>query len=189
MFKKIYLQNLNFLLAFCFFFLLLIFSGCVAQEIKECQKYSGMQKMDCIRHYAILAQDPEKCYQIKDMSLREECFLKSTNPKEAEKLKNQIELTNRLQEEEKKKDEQQKEILKTLEFQIKKCMQETLKSSESCLLEIARANEDITICDEINSEEYRRQCITNIAIKKKSVSECQKLKLEVDKQLCLFYSS
>ncbi|MFN3909860.1 MAG: hypothetical protein ACK4J0_01335 [Candidatus Anstonellaceae archaeon] len=172
-----------------FFLLIFLFLvGCFQQEIKECERYNGTEKMECIRHYAIISQNPERCYQIKDMSLRSDCLLKSTDQKEAEKLKAQIEFSKRIEEEEKIKRQEEREALTLIETQIKRCMDETLKSRDACLLDIARAGDEIAICDEIVGEEYRRQCITNIAIKKKSLSECKKLKQEADKQLCLFYA-
>ncbi|MEM3362358.1 MAG: hypothetical protein QXV83_00635 [Candidatus Anstonellaceae archaeon] len=168
-------------------FLIFIFEGCTTQVEQECKKYSGMIKTDCIRYYAIVKQSPELCYQIPDLEIRKDCMQKSTEPKEAKKMMAQVEFAKRVEQ------ENQTAVFtnqtENLDYLVKQCIEGQLKSKDNCLLDLARDQQDIRICDEISSEEIHRRCVVTIASMTKSASECKNLKIEADRQLCLFYVS
>jgi predicted metal-dependent hydrolase len=179
-------QDLKFIFFGFIFFSLFLFFGCLQPEYKDCSKYSGESKDQCVEYYAVLLQQPEGCYGISNLAIRERCFLKATTSAEAEKLKAEAEFKKLL--EQRQKQEEQTMQATQLDIQLKNCM-EQLKTKNVCLLEIAKNKKDISLCNQITEEEYRRQCITSIALMSKEKANCGALIIEADKQLCLFYSS
>ncbi|MCX8162962.1 MAG: hypothetical protein N3D10_00200 [Candidatus Micrarchaeota archaeon] len=166
-------------------FLMFFLLGCTTKVEQECQRYTNEQKIDCIRYYAILKQTPELCYQISDLNVRKECMQKATEPKEAKKLEVQLEFSKRMEQ----KQNEQKAEPSSFEYLVKQCMEKELKTKDNCLFDIAKAKEEMKLCDEIVSEEIHRRCIVSIASTAKTPKVCQELKLEADRQLCLFYTS
>jgi len=167
-------------------------SGCInfnQQILKECQAYNQTQKDECIKYYAIVNENPDLCYNLNNYNVRKECIQTSIDPKEVSKYKKDLDFKRYLQMVASQTQvPQQKTEENTFEAQIKQCMKNTLRSYDDCLSEFAKTNKDITLCDKIKTDEYRRSCIANIVLEKKDMSICSKLNFEPDKQLCLFYS-
>jgi len=186
--------NSRIVIALTFVFALVV-SGCLQSGYSsKCDRITQItDKDDCVEYMAVWYQDPYTCYDVRDSTKRESCLERSVTPKEARLLQAQKESEQRAIEvivEEKKIETKiiAEPTDSGLNAQVKRCMDEEGFSVDGCTHKVAIANSDITMCETISSENYRRPCISNIALASKNQDVCNKLVRADDKQLCMFYA-
>ncbi|PIT83988.1 hypothetical protein COU37_05920 [Candidatus Micrarchaeota archaeon CG10_big_fil_rev_8_21_14_0_10_45_29] len=165
---------------------MLFLQGCVGSGAAgRCAEFSdSLQKGECLKYMAVWYQDPYTCYDIGDKFTREECLEQAIDPKEAKRLQTksvEVEGPPIIIE------EKQNTVLEE-EDAVSKCMNEKVMGRDACVREIALAQGDLLMCDEIGAAELRRSCVSNIAISKKDMQKCEKLLRNDDVQLCKYYS-
>ena len=171
---------------FIFVGAMLLLSGCISGEAAgRCAEFTDdLQKGECLKYMAVWYQDPYTCYGIEDKFMREECLGQAIDPKEAKRLqaKSRESGGSAIVIEEKR------EMVLEEGDAVSKCMGENAMGRDACVREIALAQGDLIMCDEIVAAELRRSCVSNIAISKKEMQECEKLLRNEDRQLCKYYS-
>lgn len=185
--------TIRFLAVFSLFFALFI-SGCLSSGYaQKCASVVGsVEKDQCIEYMAVWYQDPYTCYEIKDSLVKESCLERSLDEKEARMLQAQREYEKQsievVVEDKKIAQAIVEEQASGISPQVKQCMEEMGLSIDGCMHKVAIENMDIEMCEKIGSENYRRPCISNIAITSKDATICDKLVRADDKQLCRFYA-
>jgi len=170
--------------------------GCIqTEQSKKCDHITQTDlKDECLQYVGVWYQDPYTCYLIQDMQKREACIQDAVEPTKAKMLQvqKQEQTTPSIQkvvEEVKTQAKQANENKYAIDKKVQQCMEEQKLEMDVCLNKIAIETQNIEMCEQIETDTYRRPCISNIAINIKDPQICSKLTRTDDMQLCKFYAS
>ncbi|MFH0927770.1 MAG: hypothetical protein V1822_04280 [Candidatus Micrarchaeota archaeon] len=177
--------------------LALFLSGCLQSGYSSnCAQIADLaQKDQCVNYMAVWYQDPYTCYGIMNSTLKEKCFDKAVEPREAKLLQAQQDYQQpQIETVVEQKKVEQSIIANSgngagLGPQVKSCMETEGFGADGCVNKVAIERGDISMCEQIGSDNYRRPCISNIALASKDKAVCNALTRSDDKQLCQFYAS
>ncbi|MBS3069577.1 hypothetical protein J4441_04390 [Candidatus Micrarchaeota archaeon] len=162
-----------------------VFSGCISSPASSTCAASDT---NCTYSQAVLQQDPYLCYNL-PIELREECFKHSTDLLEKKNLQRlqagfpsplpaQPALQNQTQPQNPPPQPQ---------TTLQQCA--SAPDYDACVFAAAQNEISLSLCSQINQQQLRQQCISNVATKTKNPNECSIFTDESEKALCLSYSS
>lgn len=163
--------------------------GCIGSQYGgRCSQYDNSYEHDeCVNYMAVWYQDPYTCYDVARLDLREQCLNDSINPEASRKL--QVQKRNAQKQIVVQEEKEEQVLVESGQSdEISTCMMNLKISKEACMQKIAIENLDMEMCSKITVDEYRKPCISNVAITKKDSGACSVLDSNDDRLLCKYYS-
>lgn len=168
--------------------LAMLFSGCIGSPgLGACSSLVNSADQDtCVNYNAVIDQVPTRCYEVRNMTLREQCLKDSNDPAAAQRLIDQA-----AQEEMARAAAQQNLAFVPAPVPeadpVAVCVETQKISREGCMRAVAIETGNMSKCAEILAGDYRASCISNIALTYRNLADCNVLKNEADTEICRKY--
>jgi hypothetical protein len=142
-------------------------SGCAQNQVPDaCSSIpAGAGKESCVYRESVIAQEPFRCYNIEKQELRSTCLSDSTDETAKKKLKKppvpkQPTITTISPEQVQNTTENRTEVAQ----QYAECYRSRIPEvRDACLQGQALDRREISVCTLIESEEFRHECVINLA--------------------------